>query len=52
MFVGNTPGFHDKDLSPESLFANWATVEKEEGYYVPRNAMESGNVWARKNAGF
>ena len=51
MFVGNTPGFHDKDLSPESLFANWATVEKEEGYYVPRNAMESGNVWARKHAG-
>ncbi len=52
MFVGNAPGFHDAALTPESLIANWAVVMREEGYYVPKDAMESGNVWARKNAGF
>ncbi|CAN5209711.1 SDR family NAD(P)-dependent oxidoreductase [soil metagenome] len=52
MFFGNAPGFYDPALTPESLLAGWATVMKEEGYFVPANAMESGQIWARKNAGF
>jgi len=52
IFFGNTAGFHDSALTMESLLANWDRVEAQEGYFVPGDAMESGNVWARKNAGF
>ncbi|MBA3054274.1 MAG: SDR family NAD(P)-dependent oxidoreductase [Sphingomonadales bacterium] len=52
MFLANPPGFHDPALTPETLLANWPAVIREEGYCVPADAMESGQVWARKNAGF
>jgi NAD(P)-dependent dehydrogenase (short-subunit alcohol dehydrogenase family) len=52
MFFGNPPGFHDPALTPESLLAAWPTVMKEDGYCVPTDAMASGQVWARKNAGY
>lgn len=52
MFLANPPGFHDAALTPESLMAGWPVVMAEDGYYVPRDAMESGQVWARKNAGY
>ncbi len=52
MFFANPPGFHDAALTPESLLANWPTVMAEEGYCVPASAMESGQVWARKFAGY
>lgn len=52
MFLANTPGFHDRALTPESLLAGWDQVMAEEGYGVPGDAMESGQVWARRWAGY
>lgn len=51
MFFGNAPGFYDPALTPESLLAGWDRVMKEDGYHVPADAMESGQVWSRRNAG-
>lgn len=52
MFFANPPGFHDPALTPESLLAGWPTVMAEQGYNVPADAMESGQVWAKKSAGY
>ena len=40
MFIGEVKGYFDRDLSPESLAANWATVTDRDGYSVPANIGE------------
>jgi NAD(P)-dependent dehydrogenase (short-subunit alcohol dehydrogenase family) len=37
VFIGEATGFFDRELSPESLAANWDTVTDREGYSVPSN---------------
>ncbi len=40
VFIGEVKGYFDRDLSPESLAANWATVTDRDGYSVPANIGE------------
>jgi NAD(P)-dependent dehydrogenase (short-subunit alcohol dehydrogenase family) len=52
LFLGDPPGFHDDALTPESLLGNWPQVMREEGYAVPRDAIDDGGGWARRNASY
>jgi NAD(P)-dependent dehydrogenase (short-subunit alcohol dehydrogenase family) len=40
VFIGETPGFFQADLSPEALRDNWSTVTDRDGYAVPSNLGE------------
>ena len=40
VFLGETQGYHNADLSPEDLAANWATITSRDGYSVPANLSE------------
>ncbi len=40
VFIGEAPGFHDPELTPESLAANWDTVTNRDGYTVPASSPE------------
>jgi NAD(P)-dependent dehydrogenase (short-subunit alcohol dehydrogenase family) len=42
IFLAETPGHFAPDLTPESVLANWHTVESEHGYTVPRDARDYG----------
>ncbi len=52
IFIGEAPGFMDKNLTPESLAENWDTVTNQEGYFVPQNVGEETMYYleAIKNA--
>jgi NAD(P)-dependent dehydrogenase (short-subunit alcohol dehydrogenase family) len=40
VFLGETQGFHDSDLSPEAVRDNWSTITDRDGYEVPANLGE------------
>ncbi|MCB9394782.1 MAG: SDR family oxidoreductase [Acidimicrobiaceae bacterium] len=40
VFIGETQGYHQADLSPEDLRDNWGTVTDQTGYGVPNNLAE------------
>jgi NAD(P)-dependent dehydrogenase (short-subunit alcohol dehydrogenase family) len=40
VFIGETQGFFQADLSPEALRDNWSTVTDRNGYAVPANLGE------------
>jgi NAD(P)-dependent dehydrogenase (short-subunit alcohol dehydrogenase family) len=40
VFIGETQGFFQADLSPEALRDNWSTVTDRDGYAVPSNLGE------------
>jgi len=40
VFIAEAPGFHDPELTPESLVENWAAVTDREGYAVPGSGPE------------
>jgi NAD(P)-dependent dehydrogenase (short-subunit alcohol dehydrogenase family) len=40
VFIGETQGFFQSDLSPEALRDNWSTVTDRNGYAVPSNLGE------------
>jgi hypothetical protein len=40
VFIGECPGFHSADLSPESVRDHWDTITEREGYGVPMNLGE------------
>jgi len=47
IFIGEAPGFHDPELTPESLVANWDAVTNREGYTVPANVPEETALYAQ-----
>jgi NAD(P)-dependent dehydrogenase (short-subunit alcohol dehydrogenase family) len=40
VFIGEAPGFFDRELSPESVADNWDTITNREGYTVPGSSPE------------
>ena len=40
VFIAETPGFVDKNLTPESVAANWAAITDRDGYTVPTSTPE------------
>ena len=40
VFLGETPGYFNAELSPEDVHNNWETITGREGYAVPNNLGE------------
>jgi NAD(P)-dependent dehydrogenase (short-subunit alcohol dehydrogenase family) len=46
VFIAETPGFVDKELTPESVAANWDTITNRDGYTVPASSPEETALYA------
>lgn len=40
LFLASTRGFSEREMTPESIRANWAAVIDEDSYFVPRSTAE------------
>jgi NAD(P)-dependent dehydrogenase (short-subunit alcohol dehydrogenase family) len=47
VFIGETLGFYDPELSMESITEHWDQISDQTGYIVPRNGMEAANNMLR-----
>ena len=46
VFIAETPGFVDKELTPESVAANWDAITNRDGYTVPASSPEETALYA------
>jgi NAD(P)-dependent dehydrogenase (short-subunit alcohol dehydrogenase family) len=46
VFIAETPGFVDKQLTPESVAANWDAITDRDGYTVPQSSPEETALYA------
>ena len=40
MFIAETQGWFDADLTPEGVRDNWGTITDQDGYGTPNNLAE------------
>jgi hypothetical protein len=40
VFIGETQGYFNREMTPEDVAANWGTVTNRDGYAVPANLAE------------
>ena len=47
VFIGETQGFVDEKLDPESVRDNWARIIDQEGYFVPRHIGDETKLFMK-----
>ena len=45
MFIAETDGYYNPQLTVDDVAANWATITDREGYHVPTNLGEETKIF-------